>query len=435
MCGGPVGLTAALMLSKAGYDFVLLEARPQVVEDVGASLTLFPHTIRILAQLGLLNQLREYGQGVVKFMDYNNKGLVSSMSFEDHMIKSHGQSSLMFHRAELVQCIYDALGEEGHARCHVNKRVTAVDKKDEGVVVTCQDGSTYEGGLLIGADGVHSRVRDIMREHMLLDGKSEAEVNEKRPFPCTYKTIWCPIPGQTQFFAPGDVLVTHSDGCSLQMLNAERRAWLFVYEKLDKPTTERVRFTEADIEAFVAKHADMMVGGKVRLGDLIEQRRGKIGMANLEEGVLKHWSYGRMVLAGDACHKYTPNAGQGLNNGIQDLAALGNELFALHTDAPTDQELTAAFTRYQAVRAEPVVQDYGFSARMTRLSAWPNWLYWFADQWVMPNIPFMNHVYLNWIISPPISKAFVAQFIETEEPFEGTMPWAESIPKPGQAAC
>lgn len=82
-----MGLTAALMLSKAGYDFIILEARPQVVEDVGASLTLFPHTIRILAQLGLLNQLREYGQGVVKFMDYNNKGFVSSISFDEHMVK------------------------------------------------------------------------------------------------------------------------------------------------------------------------------------------------------------------------------------------------------------------------------------------------------------------------------------------------------------
>ncbi|KAJ1326514.1 kynurenine 3-monooxygenase [Microdochium nivale] len=51
------------------------------------------------------------------------------------------------------------------------------------------------------------------------------------------------------------------------------------------------------------------------------------GMTNLGEGVARNWHYsGLVVLVGDACHKFTPNAGQGFNTGLQDVVALCNLL-------------------------------------------------------------------------------------------------------------
>lgn len=82
-----MGLTAAHVLSKAGIDFVVLEGRPQVVEDVGASIVLMPHSIRILAQLGLLDQVRELGHEVMRWSDYNSKGLYSRYWFPDWAVK------------------------------------------------------------------------------------------------------------------------------------------------------------------------------------------------------------------------------------------------------------------------------------------------------------------------------------------------------------
>lgn len=72
--GGPVGLVAAHALSKAGIDFVVLEGRPQIAEDVGASLVLISHNIRVLAQLGMLDQLRDKGHEVMRWAEYNDKG-------------------------------------------------------------------------------------------------------------------------------------------------------------------------------------------------------------------------------------------------------------------------------------------------------------------------------------------------------------------------
>lgn len=55
--GGPVGLTAALALERAGIDFVLLESRSNVVIDAGSNLVLLPIGLRAFYQLGLRDPL------------------------------------------------------------------------------------------------------------------------------------------------------------------------------------------------------------------------------------------------------------------------------------------------------------------------------------------------------------------------------------------
>jgi 2-polyprenyl-6-methoxyphenol hydroxylase-like FAD-dependent oxidoreductase len=58
--GGPVGLTAAHIFNKAGIDFVLLEKGKTTYPDLGASLALWPQSLRILDQLDILETLRPH---------------------------------------------------------------------------------------------------------------------------------------------------------------------------------------------------------------------------------------------------------------------------------------------------------------------------------------------------------------------------------------
>lgn len=51
--GGPVGLTAAHALERAGIDFLLLEARPDATMNTGSNLVLKPNGLQALAELGL----------------------------------------------------------------------------------------------------------------------------------------------------------------------------------------------------------------------------------------------------------------------------------------------------------------------------------------------------------------------------------------------
>lgn len=71
---GPVGLTTAHALSKAGIDFVVLERRQVVVEDVGASLVLAPQSLRIMSQLQLLDELNAISTNLVHATRYTMDG-------------------------------------------------------------------------------------------------------------------------------------------------------------------------------------------------------------------------------------------------------------------------------------------------------------------------------------------------------------------------
>lgn len=219
------------------------------------------------------------------------------------------------------------------------------------------------------------------------------------------------------------------DTASLQFICAHDRAWIFCYEKLPeeqrRPTGKRVAYTDADLHAYAAKHGDSVIAdGRLRLRDVFARRQTG-GMANLEEGVLRTWSHGRVVLAGDACHKYTPNAGLGLNNGLQDVVVLVNELHRLLTSSPVPSrdELTHAFARYHDMRKDAAASDLAFSWHSTRLHAWPNWVYWLFGRYLLFNLPGVDRLIWDNVIVPQVNRSYCLDFVDMAEPFQGKARW------------
>ena len=74
--GGPIGLTAAHAFHLAGIDFVLLERRSSIVEDLGASLVVYPHTFRVMQQFGILEPLLAAGSELVHHLSLTADGHV-----------------------------------------------------------------------------------------------------------------------------------------------------------------------------------------------------------------------------------------------------------------------------------------------------------------------------------------------------------------------
>ncbi|KAI3390478.1 hypothetical protein diail_9555 [Diaporthe ilicicola] len=432
--GGPVGLTAAHALSQAGIDYLVLEARHSVTIDVGASLALWPQGLRVLSQFGLLDRLQELGEELGRTTAVTLDGRKYNETWATDTVKeNHGARATVFHRAELVTLLYDSLSQADKECILMNKTVTDVVTGIDGVEVCCGDGTTYRGSIVVGADGAHSIVRQFMRE--LAVKTSSPKVNEQRPYLSEYKVLWSTFPRQPTM-DPGDTIEIHGKDVSLQCLNSQNRSWLFIYERLAKPTRERVSYYQKDVEAFAERHGNLAIGEQLKVKDVFPKRY-TAGMSNLEEGIVKHWSWGRIVLAGDACHKFTPNQGLGFNNGIQDIVALVNELNRVIKagDSPYDVDLPlttleGVFSQYQVARMELLRKDYGASASWTRMSAWSNWMNRLLDRYVFPAIPKFNEFVITHFISGWVSKTLVFDFVESEEPFQGKVPWKHAMKAP-----
>lgn len=315
----------------------------------------------------------------------------------------------------------------------MNKTVTDIVTHNDGVEVRCEDGSIYHGSILIGADGVHSKVRQTMRESAIR--ASATRVNEENPYLSEYKVLWSTFPRQP-CMEPGETIEIHGKDVSLQCLNSQKRSWLFIYERLERPTRDRMSYSRKDVEAFAKRHSDLAISEQLKVKDVFPKRY-TAGMSNLEEGIVKHWSYGRMVLVGDSCHKFTPNQGLGYNNGIQDIVALVNELNrAIKADHSSNGAnlplgtLGGIFSRYQAARKELLRADYNSSASWTRMSTWSNWVYCLLDRYVFPAIPNFDDFMVTHFVSGLVSKTLVLDFVESEEPFQGKVPWKHAMIAP-----
>lgn len=212
------------------------------------------------------------------------------------------------------------------------------------------------------------------------------------------------------------------------------RGWIFLYEKLPQPTNERTDYTEKDINAMAERFANFSITETLKVKDVFAQRLTS-GMGNMEEGIAEQWSWGRIVLAGDACHKYMPNVGLGFQSGLQDVTALSNKLHTAKLQAPggmiDDAELTKVFTSYRESRIVSVKAGFDISAKVARLQAWANPIYYFFSRWIMV-FNLTDYFQFNVLSSRAIRKELVLDYIATNEPYEGRVKWDNPIPSPAQ---
>ena len=155
--GGIGGITAMLALRQRGIDVELFE-QTAAFGQVGAGLQVSSNSARILLKLGLgeaLKRVATYPEG----RDYRGWDTGERLYYTPlgQKAEAHfGSPYYAAHRAELLDVLLSGLGEHG---CRLGSRVERVDQDQNGVSLTLADGSTAQGDILIGADGIHSTVR------------------------------------------------------------------------------------------------------------------------------------------------------------------------------------------------------------------------------------------------------------------------------------
>ncbi|KAI1805388.1 putative monooxygenase [Daldinia bambusicola] len=389
--GGLVGLTTAHILSKTDIDFVILERHGSLTPEIGSLLNIWPPTFRIFDQLGIRDAIKPVLNPINHSvtMSADDGTVFTSWAPGELIEKNHGHGLQVTHRPLFIDALYQCLPDSAKARIKLNKHVTKVNVSDDGVVVECADGTVERGSIVLGADGVHSRIRQCMQA--MEEGRSAPGTSErpKSPYLTTYRMFFGTMP------VPPTLRKNVNHECarervSTQILTGNSQAWFGVYEALEKPTSERLKYTEKDKEEAIRKWGHLYAAPGVRVCDIFDLQKGDYGMINLEEGRVDKWYWNRIVLVSDAIRKLEPHAGLGYNSGLSDVVVLVNKLrHLLETDpSPNTRSLEAVFADYQNERKKEEPTIHSMSRARARVYAWLSTMDKIMTKYIVPYTNF-----------------------------------------------
>ncbi|MDH3643574.1 MAG: FAD-dependent monooxygenase, partial [Gammaproteobacteria bacterium] len=152
------GSALALSLQKLGIDHVLLEQAPAFGE-VGAGIQLSPNGVRVLETLGLENALAGFctEPDFHKYSVWDTGETILRTPLKPSVREAYGHAYYHAYRPDLIGALTKPLNS---GSLHLDTRVTAVGQDGDVAWAECADGTRFEGDVLIGADGIHSSVRE-----------------------------------------------------------------------------------------------------------------------------------------------------------------------------------------------------------------------------------------------------------------------------------
>lgn len=258
---------------------------------------------------------------------------------------------MLFERWQYIKLLYETLPDrQNHAV--TGKTLESLSRiSDAEVSVRFTDGSEDQGSIVVGADGVYSKVRECIIQH------APKHVFTYDPYWISFRALYGVGPLPTGMDT-GVVREIPHQGWWFQIISQPQRVFWMLYQALDRPVERPTFYGEQEAEALAKEHEDFPVGE----GFIFKQLRASKTfekLAVLEEGVATRWYWKRVVLIGDAVHKVTPNQAHGANIGLESAAYLVNRLQSLSSlnSDPTEMELEQIFGAYQQDRA-PAAMAY-----------------------------------------------------------------------------
>ena len=151
------GLATALACHKAGIAVTLLE-QSSALKEIGAGVQISSNGTAALAELGLMPALEAVGVKPISFRvaAFESGETIADFPLGPEAAARYGHTFFQFHRADLLNVLAAAL-PPGVLR--LGARVAKIEQDEAGVTAHLVSGETVRGDLLIGADGIHSVVR------------------------------------------------------------------------------------------------------------------------------------------------------------------------------------------------------------------------------------------------------------------------------------
>jgi 6-hydroxynicotinate 3-monooxygenase len=365
---GMGGLAVAATLRRVGFDAQIYEQAPRFAR-IGAGIQMMPNSMKVLRGIGVEEKLRQ--TAFEPYSHLNREGDTGRVMRELPMPESlFGAPYLCMHRADLHDALLSAVPGE---IIHLDKKLTGLEQRGGQVTMEFADGTRAHADAAIGADGVHSVVRDIIigRDEPIHRGR----IAYRAVFPSTLLNGKEIGPSRTKWWGTDRHIViyyttrTRSEVYFVTSV-PEPAEWLTRESWSAKGEVKELR------KAYEAFHPDVRA--------VLEACPDCHKWAILEREPLPKWSEGRAVLLGDACHPMTPYMAQGAATAIEDAAILARCL------AEVDgEDIEDAFRRYEAHRKPRTSRIQAISSANTWMKGGnddTSWLYGY-DAWNVPLTP------------------------------------------------
>src|SRR5699024_3580285 len=156
--GGIGGASTVRSLLRHGIEATAYERASEFTE-IGAGLQLAAPTVRILKGFGLGRELEHLGvpSEATSLYDLRSDRMISHTPLGQSGVERYGEPFLQVHRPDLLNMLIDDLPSDA---LRLGMNATNFEQTHDGVRVEFESGETAEGDVLIGADGIHSYVRD-----------------------------------------------------------------------------------------------------------------------------------------------------------------------------------------------------------------------------------------------------------------------------------
>ena len=325
--GGIGGLVTALMLHARGIDCEVFEQADQV-RELGVGINTLPHAIKELAALGLLERLDAVAIRTYELF-YTNRFGQEIWREPRGLDAGYDVPQFSIHRGRLQGVIYQAVRTRlGETRIHTGHRLGAFNQDDAGVTAYFFDRSgahraTARGDVLVGADGIHSAVRET-----LFPNEGPARWNGAM--------LWRGAIEWPRFLTGRSMIVAGGMAAKLVVYPIAEGAredqkltnWAVVAKVGDgaTPPPRKEDWSRPGRMEDLAPHIRRFELGHVDAQRLIEATPEFWEYPMCDRDPLPRWSHGRVTLLGDAAHPMYPVGSNGASQAILDARALADML-------------------------------------------------------------------------------------------------------------
>lgn len=321
---GPTGLTLAVSLLARGRKVAILDKKKEGGNTSRAAVV-YPGTLELLDPFGVAERLAGKGIRSSQFTIRDRDRILMSVPFEK--LPTSFPYALLVPQDVTEKELERRLGELG-GRVLRPCEVTEISQDSSGVTVTLAGGELMRARFLVGADGVHSAVREKLG--IAFGGDSSGE---------SYSLADVRLTGGVP---DNELVVYFSPAGHLVVLPLPGGIHRVVAHVRDAPEQPDAAFIKNLLDTRGPESGNVEVDA-VTWGSRFLTRHALAGQYRL----------GRVVLAGDAAHEHSPLGGQGMNLGIHDAIVLGRTLsMILEGESP---ELLDKYNAAQRPVAEQVI--------------------------------------------------------------------------------